>query len=105
MDKITLKHVFVGIIVVFCICFLNMCNSCSTKKNVSKIKIELSASQDSIDSLSNVVDAQMKEIQALRAYQVAGQEVMQLYLNTAVNSPRTLEQIQKDSVLTKIMKK
>ncbi len=105
MEKINLKHIFIAIIVVFCTCFLNMCNSCSTKKNVAKVKTELSATKDSLNELRKVVDAQTVEIKFLKNNQIDGVDVMQLYLNTAVNSPRTLEQIQKDSVLTKIMKK
>lgn len=82
----------------FIVSFLNMCNSCSTKKELKKVKVELSAVKDSLDLTKSTIDA-------MSAKQVTGYDVMQLYLNTAVNSPRTLEQIQKDSVLTKIMKK
>ncbi len=98
MEKINIKHIFIGIILVFIVSFLNMCNSCSTKKELKKVKVELSAVKDSLDLTKSTIDA-------MSAKQVTGYEVMQLYLNTAVNSPRTLEQIQKDSVLTKIMKK
>lgn len=98
MEKINIKHIFIGIILVFIVSFLNMCNSCSTKKELKKVKVELSVVKDSLDLTKSTIDA-------MSAKQVTGYEVMQLYLNTAVNSPRTLEQIQKDSVLTKIMKK
>jgi len=98
MEKINIKHIFIGIILVFIVSFLNMCNSCSTKKELKKVKVELSAVKDSLDLTKSTIDA-------MSAKQVTGYDVMQLYLNTAVNSPRTLEQIQKDSVLTKIMKK
>ena len=97
MEKINIKHIFIGIILVFIVSFLNMCNSCSTKKELKKVKVELSAVKDSLDLTKSTIDA-------MSAKQVTGYEVMQLYLNTAVNSPRTLEQIKKDSVLTQMMK-
>ena len=97
MEKINIKHIFIGIILVFIVSFLNMCNSCSTKKELKKVKVELSAVKDSLDLTKSTIDA-------MSAKQVTGYEVMQLYLNTAVNSPRTLEQIKKDSVLTQMIK-
>lgn len=97
MEKINIKHIFIGIVLVFIVSFLNMCNSCSTKKELKKVKVELSTVKDSLDLTKSTIDA-------MSAKQVTGYEVMQLYLNTAVNSPRTLEQIKKDSVLTQMMK-
>jgi len=105
MEKIEIKHIFIGVIVVFCCSFLSMCNSCTAKKNTQKIKVELSEAKDSINLLYKDLEKANTELKFLKDNQIDGEDVMQLYLNTAVNSPRTLEQIQKDSVLTKIMKK
>lgn len=105
MKNLNIKHIFIAIIVVAILTFFNMCNSCTAKKNTAK----LIAKTNTIEQMdSTIIANQMQQIEILNkinAKQITGEDVMQLYLNTAVNSPRTLEQIAKDSVLSKMIKK
>lgn len=105
MENINIKHIFIAIIILCIMTFFNMCNSCTAKKNTAKLLVKCNNIEKLDSTLISNQEKEIKKLDSLNARQITGEDVMQLYLNTAVNSPRTLEQIAKDSVLSKMIKK
>lgn len=99
------KWVTVTFYVICVLMFFNTCNSCSSKKQLKKVVYKVDSLQTEVNVLQDSINSYRVTLDELEKNQVDGKDVMHLYLNTAPLSRRTFEQVSKDSVLSKMIKK